>query len=276
MQEVTVHGRKYQRLAIMGKGGSSRVLKVISHRGEIVAIKQVDLSGHDAAACEGFRNEISLLLSLKGIRNVVQLYDYEITSKRISLVLELGEVDLCYLLHGLKKQSPQGNQINYIKLYWQQMLESVAVIHEKRIVHGDLKPANFVCFKGILKLIDFGIAGAIQANTTNIQRESMIGTLNYIAPEALDLNPNPNIKMGVASDIWSLGIILFEMAHKTTPFASITNMVHKIQSIVSEDVVIQFPDIGQPLLTEVLAACLQRDPRRRPSTSDLLSHPFLR
>lgn len=65
------------------------------------------------------------------------------------------------------------------------MLEAVYTIHEEKIVHGDLKPANFVFVNGTLKLIDFGIAKAIQNDTTNIVRDSQIGTLNYISPEAL-------------------------------------------------------------------------------------------
>lgn len=276
LQELVVHGRKYHCLGIMGKGGSSRVIKAIGGKKmDLFAIKQVDLTDQDEQTCEGFKNEINLLCSLKGESNVVHLYDFEITNKRLSLVLELGEIDLRHLLHRLKKSPTVTSQINYIKLYWQQMLEAVAVIHEKRIVHGDLKPANFVSFKGVLKLIDFGIAGAIQSNTTNIKRDSMIGTLNYIAPEALDLNPNPQIKMGVASDVWSLGIILYEMAYHTTPFASITNMFHKVQSIVSDKTVIEFNDIDQPLLVETLKSCLQRDPKQRPTIAELLAHPFL-
>lgn len=54
------------------------------------------------------------------------------------------------------------------------MLEAVHTIHEERIVHGDLKPANFVCVQGRLKLIDFGIAKAIQNDTTNIVRENQV------------------------------------------------------------------------------------------------------
>lgn len=55
-----------------------------------------------------------------------------------------------------------------------QMLEAVHVIHEEKIVHSDLKPANFVLVKGQLKLIDFGIANAIANDTTNIQRDHQV------------------------------------------------------------------------------------------------------
>lgn len=54
------------------------------------------------------------------------------------------------------------------------MLEAVNTIHEERIVHSDLKPANFLLVRGSLKLIDFGIAKAISSDTTNIQRDSQV------------------------------------------------------------------------------------------------------
>lgn len=57
------------------------------------------------------------------------------------------------------------------------MLQAVHVIHEEKIVHSDLKPANFVLVRGQLKLIDFGIANAIANDTTNIQRESAVRLL---------------------------------------------------------------------------------------------------
>ena len=76
--------------------------------------------------------------------------------------------------------------MNFIRLTWHQMLNAVHCIHEERIIHSDLKPANFLFVRGALKLIDFGIAKAIQSeDTTNIYRDSQIGTLNYMSPEAI-------------------------------------------------------------------------------------------
>jgi serine/threonine-protein kinase TTK/MPS1 len=62
------------------------------------------------------------------------------------------------------------------------MLQAVHAIHEERVVHSDLKPANFLFVKGALKLIDFGIAKTIQNDTTNIHREYQVGTINYMSP----------------------------------------------------------------------------------------------
>jgi serine/threonine-protein kinase TTK/MPS1 len=60
------------------------------------------------------------------------------------------------------------------------MLQAVHVIHEEKIVHSDLKPANFVLVRGQLKLIDFGIANAIANDTTNIQRDHQVKIFIYL------------------------------------------------------------------------------------------------
>ena len=62
----------------------------------------------------------------------------------------------------------------------QQILQAVNTIHEERIVHSDLKPANFLLVRGFLKLIDFGIAKAINSDTTNIQRDSQVRTSSHV------------------------------------------------------------------------------------------------
>ena len=95
------------------------------------------------------------------------------------------------------------------------MLQAVHVIHEEKIVHSDLKPANFVMVRGVLKLIDFGIAKAIANDTTNIQRDQQIGTVNYMSPEAIEETQRTDgkkvMKLGRASDVWSLGCILYQV-----------------------------------------------------------------
>lgn len=73
-------------------------------------------------------------------------------------------------------QALQKRQVRSLRGVWRAMIDSVQVVHDERVVHGDLKPANFLMVKKELKLIDFGIAKQIENNdTTNIVRENAIG-----------------------------------------------------------------------------------------------------
>eukprot|EP00124_Ichthyophonus_hoferi_P005900 Ihof_evm1s1029 gene=Ihof_evmTU1s1029 len=168
------------------------------------------------------------------------------------------------------------------------MLEAVQTIHEERIVHNDLKPANFIFVGEALKLIDFGIAKAIQVEHTSVYREgtSIYGTFNYMSPETLTaqrvtmhrpgIDPEKTyVKFGPASDIWSLGCILHAMVFGTTPFQHIVDIHTKISAVLDERVVITIPPHDNPDLCDVIQSCLKRDPKQRPTIDELLSHPFL-
>ena len=193
---LRVNNVPYAKLGVIGKGGSCKVYRALAKDCSILAIKKVKLSGMDKKAINGYANEIALLKRLRGNPSIIQMYDSEVdlSRKAIFVAMELGEVDLNQVIQqqtlgGTKNgqmTSRSALEMNFIRLTWQQMLKAVHSIHEERIIHGDLKPANFLFVRGALKLIDFGIAKAIQSDdTTNIYRDSQIGTLNYMSPEAI-------------------------------------------------------------------------------------------
>jgi len=85
--------------------------------------------------------------------------------------MECGEIDFAHIL---AKYQGTPLSLNFIRVYWEQMLSAVQAIHEEKIVHSDLKPANFLLVQGQLKLIDFGIAKRMGDDTTNIHRDQQV------------------------------------------------------------------------------------------------------
>ncbi|RWR90161.1 putative serine/threonine-protein kinase mps1 isoform X1 [Cinnamomum micranthum f. kanehirae] len=299
-----VNGKLYQKLGKIGSGGSSEVHKVIASDCTIYALKSIKLKGRDYTTAYGFCQEIKYLNKLKGERNIIQLIDYEVTDKTILeevmngtmtikdgriknngyiyMILEYGEIDLAHMLSQQWKEMDGSNRKmdeNWLRFYWQQMLQAVNTIHEERIVHSDLKPANFLLVRGSLKLIDFGIAKAIMNDTTNIQREAQVGTLNYMSPEALAWNEqdeNGNtIKCGRPSDIWSLGCILYQMVYGRTPFAEYKTLWARVKAITDPNHEITYDSVSNPSLLDLMKKCLAREHKERWRIPQLLHHPFL-
>ncbi|RZC18307.1 serine/threonine-protein kinase pak-2-like isoform X1 [Glycine soja] len=299
-----VNGKLYQRLGKIGSGGSSEVHKVISSDCRIYALKKIKLKGRDYATAYGFCQEIEYLNRLKGKDNIIQLIDYEVTDKAlleevmkgsfsnkdgrvkddgcIYMVLEYGEIDLAHMLSQKWKELDGNNKTideNWLRFHWQQILLAVNTIHEERIVHSDLKPANFLLVKGSLKLIDFGIAKAIMSDTTNIQRDSQVGTLSYMSPEAFlcnETDANGNIiKCGRPSDIWSLGCILYQMVYGRTPFSDYKTFWAKFKVITDPNHKITYEPVSNPWLLDLMKRCLAWDRNQRWRIPQLLQHPFL-
>ncbi|WYZ42825.1 hypothetical protein EsH8_VI_000524 [Colletotrichum jinshuiense] len=293
---LRVNGKSYTRLDCLGRGGSAKVYRVTAENGAMFALKRVSLENADETTIRGFRGEIDLLSKLTGVDRVINLFDYEMNDEKriLTLLMEMGELDLNTLLR--TRQNPEAAKFDsvFVRFYWKEMLECLQSVHQFDIVHSDLKPANFVLVKGRLKLIDFGIANAIETDeTVNVHRETQIGTPNYMSPESLmDFNAprggrvpgRPKLmKVGKPSDVWSLGCILYQLVYGIPPFGHIANQMARCQAIINWDHTIEFPSRAMggvpvpPSLIRTLKRCLNRDVHMRPTCEELLheTDPFL-
>uniref|UniRef100_A0A915KSV7 Protein kinase domain-containing protein n=1 Tax=Romanomermis culicivorax TaxID=13658 RepID=A0A915KSV7_ROMCU len=191
------------------------------------------------------------------------------------VVMEKGDTDLATFF---KKRGQ--NRLDYLTLafYWSEMLKAVQVVHQKGIVHSDLKPRNFLIVGGQVKLIDFGIANAVPSNKTSVTKECQMGTPNYMSPEALSSFEDVDrckFRVGVKSDVWSLGCILYYMVYGKTPFEHVPNNC-KMFAITNCKYQIEFEPIEDLNLLNVMQRCLERDPRKRASVEELLNHTYLK
>jgi serine/threonine-protein kinase TTK/MPS1 len=291
---ISVNGKLFTRMDCIGRGGSAKVYRVMAENYKVFALKRVSLEDVDDMAIRGYKGEIELLRKLENEERVIRLFDYEINDERqtLSILMEMGESDLSRVLNLRLNADNAVFDISFTRYFWKEMLECVQAVHQHGVVHSDLKPANFLLVQGRLKLIDFGIANAIQDDTVNVHREQQIGTPNYMSPEALiDANAVSGLpstvgkvmKLGRPSDVWSLGCILYQMVYGKPPFAHITNQLQRVMAIPNPSHVIQFPGTGvggAPVPTGLIVTlreCLTRNLAKRPTVEQLLAEtdPFL-
>ena len=297
---IVVNGKIFTQMGKIGKGGSSVVECVMAENYKTFALKRVKLDDCDESAVRGYKGEIDLLKKLTEVERVVRLFDWELNEDKqeLCVLMEKGDTDLNRLLTLRLNGDKARFDPVFTRYHWREMLECVQSVHDQDIVHSDLKPANFLLVQGRLKLIDFGIANAIDTdNTVNVHRDTHVGTPNYMSPESItDTNaPQPgdvskpdaarrssmsakkDMRIGKASDVWSLGCILYQMAYGRPPFAHIPNQLSRIMAITNPNHIISFPDTGvgdvtiPPSLKGILRKCLNRDPERRPTVQQLLS-----
>lgn len=123
-RHIVVNKKPYARLDMIGKGGSSRVFRVLSHGNELYAIKRVSLDKTDADTMSGYMNEIALLKRLEGNSRIIRLIDSEVkagpggSKGHLLLVMECGEVDLARLI---SERAGEPLNMVWVAYYWHQV-----------------------------------------------------------------------------------------------------------------------------------------------------------
>ena len=201
---------KYAKVEKVGEGTYGVVYKCrIKETNDFVALKKIRLENEDEGIPSTSIREISILKQLRH-PNIVYLIDLIHGEKKLYLVFE-------YMDHDLKKFLDINNgplTPELVKSYLFQILIAINFCHSKRILHRDLKPQNLLIDKdGIIKVADFGLARSFGVPIKTLTHEIL--TLWYRAPEIL-LGQK---EYSTPVDMWSIGLIFYEMAHRKPLFA---------------------------------------------------------
>ncbi len=232
MAKVTVGSyiEHYQILEELGKGGMGVVYKALNvNLDKFVAIKTISLGlASEEIITNRFRTEARALAKLQN-PNIVSIFDLRVDDNQWFIVMEY--VDGITLAHKIKEQDAISWQ-ECLKIF-KQILSAIGHAHRAGIIHRDIKPNNIMLTRdSMVKITDFGLAKD-QKNLSHTQTSSTGGTLYYMSPEqvkGLQFTDN-------RSDIYSLGLTLYEMLAGKIPFRKDDNDYTIREAIIKR----QFP-----------------------------------
>ncbi|RLN45443.1 hypothetical protein BBJ28_00006631 [Nothophytophthora sp. Chile5] len=158
--------------------------------------------------------------------------------------------------------------INQVLDWFVQMAMAIKYLHTQRVLHRDLKTSNiFLTTENVVKLGDFGIAKTL--DSTLDQAKTVVGTPYYMSPEVCESKP-----YSYASDVWSLGCVLYEMLALRHAFDA-PNILTLILQIVQQEFA-PVPSHYDKEVYELLRKLLDKDPARRPSMEQIFAMPYIR
>ena len=261
----------YKVLGVIGVGGMGEVYQAHDPRlNRKVAIKVLqDEFASDMNRMKRFQREVQIVGGLNH-PNLVTVYDADINLSKPYLVMELLDGET---LRQKINRSPISLK-NSIEIA-QAVSEGLSAAHCQGVIHRDLKPENiFLTKQGQVKILDFGLAklpqlpkGYIDSRTTTVdivleehrtESGTLVGTVAYMSPEQVRGEAVDN-----RSDIFSLGIILWEMVTGCRPFNG-TSTIEIMNSILKDEPLNLNPGLNiPPVLRRILGACLSKMPSQR-------------
>jgi len=251
---------RYQIIEELGKGGMGRVYKVHDTKiGEKIALKLIRPEAVlDRKAVERFSNELKLARKIRH-KNICQVFDLgeDQGTRYITMEYIHGE-DLKQLIRKVGRLSP-GQAIGITR----QVCDGLAEAHKLGVVHRDLKPQNIMIDEdGSARIMDFGIARSLSGKGIT-GAGVMIGTPEYMSPEQVE-----GKETDPRSDIYSLGVILYEMVTGRVPFEGDTpftiGVKHKSEPPQDpKELNVQIPED----LSRVILRCLEKDKAKRYQTA---------
>jgi serine/threonine protein kinase len=168
------------------------------------------------------------------------------------------------LLSFVRKRTKLSEKV--AKFIFRQIIEALQYIHSNNIIHRDIKLDNILIdLNNTIKLCDFGVSKQIKENEVIYDQ---CGTPAYIAPEILR---NEGFQ-GYAADVWSAGIVLYAMVQGRVPF--FTKEVQDLYVMITKSPYTPLQNCT-PELEDLISKLLNKDPKKRISTEEVLNHPWM-
>ncbi|KAG8470661.1 hypothetical protein KFE25_009082 [Diacronema lutheri] len=270
MGQSEIRHEDLQVLSVVGHGSSGMVQKVL-HKpsNSILALKVIPL-----VAEEKVRRAI--LLELRTLHEshcsaIVSFYGAYYREGAVQIALEYMDASLMDILKGTGAPIPE----HILLAMCIPLLHGLVYLHKaRRTIHRDIKPSNLlVDNQGNVKIADFGVSGELQSSLSKCA--SWVGTVHYMSPERICGG-----SYSFNSDLWSLGLSLLELALGRFPYSPLESTERlgfwDLLDFIVEEPVPPMPAHLSAPFAEFLALCLQKAPEKRPSSSDLLEHPWIR
>ncbi|XP_039646885.1 LOW QUALITY PROTEIN: TRAF2 and NCK interacting kinase b [Perca fluviatilis] len=253
------------------KGMQGRHVKT----GQLAAIKVMDVTGDEE---EEIKAEINMLKKYSHHRNIATYYGAVVKKNppgiddQLWLVMEFcGAGSITDLIKNTKGNTLKEEWIAYV---CREILRGLTHLHQHKVIHRDIKGQNVLLTENAeVKLVDFGVSA--QLDRTVGRRNTFIGTPYWMAPEVIACDENPDATYDFKSDLWSLGITAIEMAEGAPPLCD----MHPMRALFL------IPRNPAPRLKSkkwskkfqsFIDSCLVKSHSQRPSTEQLLKHPFIR
>nr|XP_031535699.1 mitogen-activated protein kinase kinase kinase 4 [Vicugna pacos] len=261
---------KWQRGNKIGEGQYGKVYTCISvDTGELMAMKEIRFQPNDHKTIKETADELKIFEGIKH-PNLVRYFGVELHREEMYIFMEYCDEGT------LEEVSRLGLQEHVIRLYSKQIAIAINVLHEHGIVHRDIKGANiFLTSSGLIKLGDFGCSVKLKNNAQTMPGEvnSTLGTAAYMAPEVITRAKGEG--HGRAADIWSLGCVVIEMVTGKRPWHEYEHNF-QIMYKVGMGHKPPIPERLSPEGKDFLSHCLESEPRRRWTASQLLDHSFVK
>ena len=256
---------KIQKLLGEGSFGKAYLAKTDKDDKKYV-IKQIIMDGMTDQEKRDTFNEAVILKKLDH-PNIIKFKEVFLQRKpqeALNIVTEFADGgDLSQKIEQQKKKPFQESEIlDYIT----QICLALQHVHKKHIIHRDLKSGNvFLMKSGIIKLGDFGIAKVLKSQ----KAKTMVGTPYYLSPEIINNKPYDS-----KSDIWALGVLLYELMTFKMPFNATSLPLLSIK--INRGVFHPPPKIYSAEIKNLLNRCLTIDPTKRPSINEILDLPLIK